>query len=364
MTLPTLVGELRRQLVSDDADGAGARRWRRWPGSPARACPAPTRRSGGCCARSPTSGRCASPTRRCGSRRARSSRSATAGCAGCSARWVATARRWARPTSAPWSTTSPPSWATSTPTRCVAEVDARWGRLGMPAGWVSDRKRHEAHGMVRRLATYFDEARAGGWVRLGAELDMKVVLGRAVLSGKVDRIEGTPDGSGLRVVDYKTGSSKPRAEELARHPQLGAYQLGVESGAFGELGDRSAGAALLQVGKAALVKTTLQTQGPLRRRRRPAVGRRPGDQHRRGDGRVDVPGDRRRLVQDVPGAGLVPRPARGAGALMARAPVVRQGDRRGARASRRPPPSRSRSSRRRCRRCSSWPAPGRARPRR
>ena len=23
----------------------------------------------------------------------------------------------------------------------VAEVDARWGRLGMPAGWVSDRKR-------------------------------------------------------------------------------------------------------------------------------------------------------------------------------------------------------------------------------
>jgi RecB family exonuclease len=145
----------------------------------------------------------------------------------------------------------------------VAEVDARWGRLGMPAGWVSDRKRQEAHGMVRRLATYFDEARAGGWVRLGAEVDMKVVLGRAVLSGKVDRIEGTPDGTGLRVVDYKTGSSKPRAEELSRHPQLGAYQLGVESGAFGDLGDRSAGAALLQVGKAALVKTTLQSQGPL-----------------------------------------------------------------------------------------------------
>jgi superfamily I DNA/RNA helicase/RecB family exonuclease len=145
----------------------------------------------------------------------------------------------------------------------VAEVDARWGRLGMPAGWVSDRKRHEAHGMVRRLATYFDEARAGGWVRLGAEIDMKVALGRVVLSGKVDRIEGTPDGTALRVVDYKTGSSKPRAEELARHPQLGSYQLGVESGAFGELGERSAGAALLQVGKAALVKTTLQTQGPL-----------------------------------------------------------------------------------------------------
>jgi RecB family exonuclease len=80
----------------------------------------------------------------------------------------------------------------------------------------------------------------------------------------VDRLERTPDGSGLRVVDYKTGTSKPRAEEIARHPQLGAYQLGVEHGAFEEHGTRSAGAALLQVGKGALVKTTLQLQPALR----------------------------------------------------------------------------------------------------
>ena len=172
--------------------------------------------------------------------------------------------------------------------------------------------------MVRRLATYFDEARVGGWVRLGAELDMKVVLGRAVLSGKVDRIEGTPDGTGLRVVDYKTGSSKPRGEELDRHPQLGAYQLGVESGAFGELGDRSAGAALLQVGKAALVKTTLQTQAPAARRRGPAVGGRPRDRApprgwpARPSRRPSATGAR------CARSGLLPRAARGAGALMAR----------------------------------------------
>ncbi|GAA4720113.1 ATP-dependent DNA helicase [Pedococcus ginsenosidimutans] len=147
--------------------------------------------------------------------------------------------------------------------RMVAEVDARWGRLGLPAGWVSDRKRTEAHEMVRRLGRYFREAEAAGWTRLGAELDMRVVLGRAVLTGQVDRLERTPDGQGLRVVDYKTGSSKPRNDELARHPQLGAYQLGVEHGAFPEHGTTTAGAALLQVGKGALVKTTLQTQPPL-----------------------------------------------------------------------------------------------------
>ncbi len=143
----------------------------------------------------------------------------------------------------------------------VAEVDARWARLGMPAGWLSDRKRAEAHLMVQRLARYFTESAATGWTKVGAEVDLRVALGRAELSGRVDRLEQGPDGA-LRVIDYKTGSSKPRNDELAHHPQLGAYQLAVELGAF-DAGATSAGAALLQVGKAANVRTTLQEQPPL-----------------------------------------------------------------------------------------------------
>jgi superfamily I DNA/RNA helicase/RecB family exonuclease len=144
--------------------------------------------------------------------------------------------------------------------RMVAEVDARWARLGMPRGWVSDRKRLEAHDMVRRLAGYFDEARAKGWTKVGAEVAMKVTLGRAVVSGRVDRLERV-DGQ-LRVVDYKTGSSKPRPDELPAHPQLGVYQLAVERGAFGE-GEEPAGAALLQIGKAAGATFKVQPQAPL-----------------------------------------------------------------------------------------------------
>jgi RecB family exonuclease len=89
---------------------------------------------------------------------------------------------------------------------------------------------------------------------------MKVTLGRAVVSGRVDRLERGPDG--LRVVDYKTGSSKPKADDLATHPQLGVYQLAVENGAFGE-GEQSAGAALLQIGKAAGKGYQEQPQGAL-----------------------------------------------------------------------------------------------------
>ena len=146
----------------------------------------------------------------------------------------------------------------------VAEVDARWGRLGMPAGWVSDRKRHEAHRMVRRLATYFDEARVGGWVRLGAELDMKVVLGRAVLSGKVDRIEGTPDGTGLRVVDYKTGSSKPRARSSTVTRSSGPTSSVSRAARSASSATARPGRRCSRSARPRLVKTTLQTQAPLR----------------------------------------------------------------------------------------------------
>jgi RecB family exonuclease len=68
----------------------------------------------------------------------------------------------------------------------------------------------------------------------------------------------------VRVVDLKTGASKPTVDEVRRHGQLGAYQLAVEEGAFAQYGHRSAGAALLQLGRAAAAKSTsLQLQQPL-----------------------------------------------------------------------------------------------------
>ncbi len=144
-----------------------------------------------------------------------------------------------------------------------ARLDARWGRLGMPQGWLADRKRRDAENMLARLARYWAEAEAQGWRAVGAEVAMTVALGRAVVTGRVDRLESGPDG--IRVIDYKTGSSKPGTKDLPRHAQLGAYQLAVEHGGFPELGTRSAGAALLQLGKAANIGTTLSLQVPLAR---------------------------------------------------------------------------------------------------
>ncbi|HMM94183.1 PD-(D/E)XK nuclease family protein [Phycicoccus sp.] len=144
----------------------------------------------------------------------------------------------------------------------AAELEARWGRLGLPPGWLSRRDLGRAREMTARLATYHREASAEGWRRAASEERMRVALGRAVVAGTVDRIEIGPEGA-VRVIDLKTGSRKPTKDELARNGQLGAYQLAVEEGAFAAHGTGSGGAALLQLGRAANRTTTLQVQAPL-----------------------------------------------------------------------------------------------------
>jgi RecB family exonuclease len=85
-----------------------------------------------------------------------------------------------------------------------------------------------------------------------------------VVAGRVDRIERDADGR-LRIVDLKTGKSKPTRAELAQHGQLGAYQVAVEEGGFPALGGRSAGAALVFIGKGGLsgLKPSVLPQPPL-----------------------------------------------------------------------------------------------------
>lgn len=155
-------------------------------------------------------------------------------------------------------------------TDLLAHLDREWPRLGLGRSWVDQRRRREAGEMVERLARYLSTASAEGWVRLAAEAGMRVALGRARVSGSVDRLEHHPD-HGLRIVDLKTGSSRPTKDELARHPQLGAYQLALDhDGLDVDLahlrGSRaSAGAALLQLGKAANAKVAPDVQAPLAR---------------------------------------------------------------------------------------------------
>ena len=138
--------------------------------------------------------------------------------------------------------------------RMRALLAERFGRLGLGEGWPADAERRRAEHMISKLAEYVTRSRRDGRRLVGTEMPLEVRVGRAVVRGQVDRLEA--DGKGrLVVVDLKTGKTKPSADELPRHAQLGVYQAAVAEGAFAGLGPaeeaaaaRPGGALLVQLG--------------------------------------------------------------------------------------------------------------------
>jgi len=60
---------------------------------------------------------------------------------------------------------------------------------------------------------------------LAVERRFEVTAGGHLLTGFIDRIDRVDDGSGIRIVDYKTGKSEPRLDAVADDVQLAIYHL-------------------------------------------------------------------------------------------------------------------------------------------
>ncbi|HEX6967359.1 MAG TPA: ATP-dependent DNA helicase [Micromonosporaceae bacterium] len=128
-------------------------------------------------------------------------------------------------------------------------VTARFDAIEHAARWLAGPERARAEAMVDKLLRWLA---ANPRRLLAIEHEFAVRLDDPVrpveLVGRVDRLEVDADGR-LVVVDLKTGrSTSVTAAQLAEHPQLGAYQVAVEAGAFVEYGTESGGAALVQLG--------------------------------------------------------------------------------------------------------------------
>ncbi len=136
-------------------------------------------------------------------------------------------------------------------------IDEIWHHLDFGSAWYSAKQRALAERMVRR---FLDWHAANPRELVAVEQPFKVRIGQVEITGKVDRLESDQGGRAV-VVDLKTGGSAPREDELARHPQLGVYQLAVLLGAFEQLGlAEPGGAELVQVGKAAGVTMRAKVQ--------------------------------------------------------------------------------------------------------
>ena len=143
----------------------------------------------------------------------------------------------------------------------VRRLDEVWPELDLGGGWYA---RAQRDAVVSQLHKLLDWHRASARTLLAVEQPFDVRSGRARVRGRVDRLERDPTGRGV-VVDLKTGSSRPSADELARHPQLGVYQHAVRLGAFADRGvGEPGGAELIQLGKGGFSRRVReQPQPPL-----------------------------------------------------------------------------------------------------
>ena len=140
--------------------------------------------------------------------------------------------------------------AVGTPDDEIAgRIDELWHHLDFGSAWYSAKQRALAGTMVRK---FLDWQATNPRELVAVEQELRVQVGRVQITGRVDRLERDPDGSGV-VVDLKTGSSSVAEAELDRNPQLGVYQLSVLLGAFERFGlTKPGGAELVQVGKGGL----------------------------------------------------------------------------------------------------------------
>ena len=126
-------------------------------------------------------------------------------------------------------------------------IAGRFDTIELAAKWLVGREKERAAQMVDKLVRWLAEnprrllaIEREFTVRLEGEPSIE-------LTGRVDRLEVNEQGE-LVVIDLKTGkTTTATAAELPEHPQLGAYQVAVEEGAFDE-GDVSGGASLVQLG--------------------------------------------------------------------------------------------------------------------
>ena len=109
-----------------------------------------------------------------------------------------------------------------------AAVEERWRDLRFEAGWVAERERRGARRMTEGASDYLANFDDDAKVLLGAEGRFTLIVDRVRLTGTIDRVEASPDGTTV-IVDLKTGRTPPTAEQTAQHPQLASYQLAARA---------------------------------------------------------------------------------------------------------------------------------------
>ncbi|WUH95751.1 ATP-dependent helicase [Streptomyces sp. NBC_00433] len=134
----------------------------------------------------------------------------------------------------------------------MARLDSVWDALAFDAPWKSRQEKDNARAALERFLRWHVMERGRTPVATEHDFDVTLAAGdaRIRIRGSMDRVETDAQGAAY-VVDFKTGRSKPTADQVAHHPQLAVYQLAVREGAvdplFGDRPPSPGGAELVQL---------------------------------------------------------------------------------------------------------------------
>lgn len=133
------------------------------------------------------------------------------------------------------------------PDTLQAVLEAEWDQFRTGASWANERDKTRAKAITRHLGHYIAEARGTGRVLIGTELALNYSIDvpaagigprRVEIYGKADRVEWAPADpqagapAGFYVVDFKTGKSVPKDEDVSQwYPQIDIYQWVAVQGA-------------------------------------------------------------------------------------------------------------------------------------
>ncbi|MBO9577507.1 MAG: ATP-dependent helicase [Microbacteriaceae bacterium] len=126
----------------------------------------------------------------------------------------------------------------------LPEVLAALDGLEFETDWVEELERERTRRIVGRLVSYQRDLARDGAETLARETRFRLEIGRALLSGTLDRIERYGERTAV-IIDFKTGREYGHQTDgqVKDHPQLAAYQLALASGALDEHLGPIAGAA-------------------------------------------------------------------------------------------------------------------------
>lgn len=144
-------------------------------------------------------------------------------------------------------------------TTLARRLDDVWDDLDFGSVWYARRQREVAERMIERLVSWH---KGNPRELLAVEAGFEAHTGRVRINGRVDRLERDEQGRPV-VVDLKTGGSRPGEDDLARHPQLGVYQLAARLRGFSDVdAGEPGGAELVQVGNAAFSRAARVQRQP------------------------------------------------------------------------------------------------------